>query len=234
MRSFLVTLGVCTALALVIGCGKSAPPKPPATTPAPPAPPAAKSEEAKPAEPPAEKAAETPAAGASIGSPGPAWENLTGTDDKHHSLKDLADAKAVAVIFTCNDCPVAIEYEDRLVKLAADYQDKGVEVVAINVKTGDSEQLPAMKERAAAKGFNFAYVSDPSQAIGKAYGATVTPHVFVLDQSRKVAYIGAIDDNADESKVTKHSLRDALDAVVAGQEPAVATTKQFGCGISYQ
>ena len=229
MRALLGSLGVCTVMAMVIGCSKSAPPAPPA----PPATPAAKPEETKPAEPPAEKAAETPAAGASIGSPGPAWENLTGTDDKPHSLKDLADAKAVAVVFTCNDCPVAIDYEDRLVKLAADYQDKGVEVVAINVKTSDSEQLPAMKERAAAKGFNFAYVSDPSQAIGKAYGATVTPHVFVLDKSRNVAYIGAIDDNPS-GEATQHYLRDAIDSVLADQTPAVATMKPVGCGISYQ
>ncbi len=226
MKTFFGVLGICTVIALVIGCSKSEPPKPAA--------PPAKADEAKPADAPAEKPADKPAAGASLGTPGPAWENLAGTDDKTHSLKDLADAKAVAVVFTCNECPVAKDYEDRLVKLAADYQDKGVEIVAINVKTNDVEQLPAMKERAAAKGFNFAYVTDPSQAIGKAYGATVTPHVFVLDKSRKVAYIGAIDDNTRAEQASKHYLRDALDSVLADQTPAVATMKPVGCGISYQ
>ncbi len=217
MRSFLSAFVICLGIALVVGCSKSAPPKPATEPPA-------KSEDTKPAD----------ASGASLGSPGPAWENLSGTDDKQHSLKDLSEAKAVAVVFTCNDCPVAVNYEDRLVKLSDDYKDKNVAVVAINVKTSDNELLPAMKERAEAKKFNFAYVSDPSQAIGKAYGATVTPHVFLLDANRNVAYVGAIDDNQDESKVTKHSLRDALDAVLAGEQPAVAKTQQFGCGISYQ
>jgi peroxiredoxin len=169
-----------------------------------------------------------------IGDAGPAWENLAGTDDKQHSLKDLAKAKAVVIVFTCNTCPVAQAYEDRLEQIAKDYKDKGVTLVAINVNKDKRNSLAAMKERATEKAFTFAYLFDPSQQIARDYGATCTPHAFLLDQHRKVVYMGSIDDNMDIGGVTSHSLRDAIDAVVAGKEPAVATTKQFGCGIHYE
>lgn len=169
-----------------------------------------------------------------IGEAAPTWESLKGTDGKQHSLSDLAEADAVAVVFTCNRCPVAVAYEDRLIALANDYKDKGVEIVAINVNRGDAEVLPAMKERAEEKGFNFAYLKDDSQKSGRAYGATVTPHVFLLDKDRNVVYMGAIDDSQNTDKVENHHLRDAIDSVLAGKTPEVATTKQFGCGIQYE
>ena len=120
-----------------------------------------------------------------IGDQGPAWENLAGTDDKKHSLKDLKESKAVAVVFTCNTCPVAVAYEDRLIKLSNDYKDKGVALVAINVNKDPRNDLEAMKQRAEEKGFAFAYLFDPSQQIARDYGATVTPHVFLLDGKRE-------------------------------------------------
>jgi peroxiredoxin len=176
----------------------------------------------------------TTAKGLKVGDPAPEWKDLTGIDDEKHSLKDLAKAKAVIVVFTCNHCPVAQAYEDRLVALEKDYKDKGVELVAINVNNMDADKLPAMKERAQEKGFKFDYLYDPSQAIGRAFGATVTPHAFVLDGKSKVVYMGAIDDNQNPSEVKEHYVRDAVDAVLAGQEPKVATSKQFGCGIRYE
>jgi peroxiredoxin len=171
---------------------------------------------------------------AGIGAAAPAWQNLEGTDGKQHSLKDLADAKAVAVIFTCNSCPVAVDYEERLIKLANDYKDKGVTLVAINVNKNEPNSLPAMKQRAEEKGFTFSYLFDPSQQIARDYAATVTPHAFLLNGERKIVYMGAIDDNQNEGSVSKHHLREAIDAVLAGQNPAVAETKQFGCGIAYE
>jgi thiol-disulfide isomerase/thioredoxin len=171
---------------------------------------------------------------AGVGAPAPQWKNLAGVDDKAHNLSDLKDAKAVAVVFTCNHCPVAKAYEDRLVELAADYDDKGVEVVAINVSNADADKLPAMKERAEEKGFKFAYLYDPSQQIGREFGAAKTPHAFLLDGDRNIAYIGAIDDNMMPEKVTNHYLRDAIDAVLAGQQPATSTTAAIGCGIRYE
>ena len=150
----------------------------------------------------------------SVGDPAPNFEGLIGVDDKKLSLKDLADAKAVVVVFTCNHCPVAIAYEDRLIALQKDYADKGVQLVAINVNNMEQDKLPAMKERAEEKGFEFAYLYDPSQKVGRDFGASVTPHVFLLDGKHRLAYVGPVDDNMDESKVSKKFLRDAIDAVL--------------------
>lgn len=181
-----------------------------------------------------ETATETKSAAVGVGDAAPKWNNLDGVDGKSHSLSDLTDAKAVAVVFTCNHCPVAKAYEDRLIEYAADYGDKGVEVVAINVNNMEDDKLPAMEERAAKKQFNFAYLYDPSQQIGRDFGATVTPHVFLLDGERNIAYIGAIDDSINPDKVTKQHLRDATDAILAGSKPQVDTTKPVGCGIKYE
>lgn len=181
-----------------------------------------------------EKSSDTDQKKLAVGDEAPAWKDLEGTDGKHHSLGEYAAAKAVVVVFTCNRCPVAVAYEDRIVAIASDYQDKGVDVVAINVNNTEADKLPAMKQRAEEKGFNFDYLYDPSQEIGRSYGAAVTPHVFLLDGDRHVAYIGAIDDNMDSSKASQHFLRDAIDAVLAGSKPQTDSTKPVGCGIRYQ
>lgn len=172
--------------------------------------------------------------GVAVGDSAPKWEDLEGTDGEQHSLEDLQDAKAVLVVFTCNHCPVAQAYEDRLIALHEDYAKKGVEVVAINVNNLKADRLPAMKERAEEKGFEFAYLYDPTQEIGRAYGATVTPHAFLLDGERKVVYLGAIDDNMDAKKATEHHVRDALDAVLENEAVENAQTNQFGCAIKYE
>jgi peroxiredoxin len=169
-----------------------------------------------------------------VGNRAPAFEGLAGTDDKPHSLNDYAVAKAVVVVFTCNHCPVAQAYEDRLVTLDKDYSGKGVQLVAINVSNLEEDKLPAMKQRAAAKGFKFPYLYDPSQRVGREYGATVTPHVFLLDGKKQLAYVGPVDDSQDQSKVSHQYLRDAIDAVLAGKAPATAEVKPFGCGIQYE
>lgn len=173
-------------------------------------------------------------AGLEIGAQAPEWAALPGTDDKEHGLKDLEEKKAVVVVFTCNHCPVAVQYEDRLVELQKDYEEKGVQVVAINVQDNEADNLDKMKERAETKGFNFQYLFDASQESGKAYNAKQTPEVFLLDAERKLAYKGAIDDNAeDATQVKKQYLRDAIDAVLAGSLPETTTTKPVGCGIRY-
>ncbi len=169
-----------------------------------------------------------------IGDAAPAWKDLEGVDDKTHSLSDINDAKSIVVIFICNHCPVAQAYEDRIIELTADYKDKGVEVVAINVNNMEDDKLPAMKKRAEEKGFEFAYLYDPSQEIGRAFGATVTPHAFLLDAAGKLAYNGAIDDNMEVAQVQHRYLRDAIDAVLAGGQPEVDSVKPVGCGIRYE
>ncbi len=174
------------------------------------------------------------AADLTIGQPAPNFTDIVGIDDKPHGLADYADARLVVVVFTCNHCPVAVAYEERLVALQKDYGPKGVQLVAVNVNNLPADRLDEMKKRAKEKGFNFPYLYDSSQKIGHDYGAKVTPHVFVLDGKRKIAYMGAIDDNMSAGKVKKHHLRNALDALLAGKKPSEAVIKQFGCSIKYE
>jgi len=172
------------------------------------------------------------AAGVSVGDAAPEWTGIVGIDDQKHSLADY-DAKAIALVFTCNHCPVAKAYEDRLVALQKDYQGKGLQVIAVNVNNLPADRLDKMKERAEEKGFNFPYLYDPSQKIGRDYGASVTPHIFLLDKDRKVAYVGAIDDDMKADKVKTKYLRDAVDAVLAGKQPKTTQTQPVGCSIKY-
>lgn len=182
-----------------------------------------------------------------IGQQSPGFSGLVGVDDRKHGLSDYKDAKAVVIVFTCNSCPVAKAYEDRIIAIQKDYKDKGLQVVAINSnspKKQPQDSLEKMKQRTAAKDlgdwrsnkstFNFPYLFDATQEVARAYGATCTPHVFVLDRERKIAYTGAIDDNISTKKVKKSFLKDALDAVLAGKKPPKAVTKQFGCGIKWE
>ena len=173
------------------------------------------------------------AAELAIGDAAPDWSGIVGTDDKEHSLSDYKDAKLIVLVFTCNHCPVAKAYEDRLVELQKGYKKKGVQVIAVSVNNGAGDKLEPMKKRAAEKEFNFPYIHDPSQKTGRDYGGKVTPHAFVLDGDRKLAYAGAIDDNNSPDKVKNHFLRDALDALLSGKEVAVAETKARGCGIKW-
>jgi len=169
-----------------------------------------------------------------IGDAAPTWSNLAGTDGAQHSLADYKDAKVFVEVFTCNHCPVARMYEDRLIGLQKEYKDKGVQVVAISVSKQEGDQLPAMKKLADEKGFNFPYLHDPSQAAGRAIGATKTPHVFVFDADRKIVFMGGIDDNwMNPDEVKKTYLRDAIDAVLAGRTPEVQANLPTGCGIEY-
>jgi peroxiredoxin len=169
-----------------------------------------------------------------IGEAAPEFTGIIGTDDQSHSLPEYKDAKAVLVVFTCNQCPVAKAYEDRLVAIQKDYAPKGVQVIAINVNKNEGNDLAAMKERAKDKSFNFPYLFDASQKSARNYGAVCTPHVFVLDKDRKLAYVGAIDDSMEADKVETSYVRDALDAVLAGKTPTKTETRPTGCGIHYE
>jgi peroxiredoxin len=174
------------------------------------------------------------AAGVKIGDPAPDFTGIIGIDDKEHSLSNFKDAKLVVLVFTCNHCPVAAAYEERLVALQNDYKAEGIQVVAVNVNNIEADRLDKMKQRAEARKFTFLYLYDPSQKMGHDYGATVTPHVFLLDQQRKVAYMGAVDDKQNSDQVKKTYLRNALDALLDGKGPPETVTKQFGCGIQYE
>ncbi len=163
---------------------------------------------------------------------------LKDVEGKMISLSDYKDAKGVILTFTCNTCPYAIAYQDRLIEIDKKYKELGYPVIAINpndpeVKPGDSYE--AMHERAHEKGFTFPYLFDDGQKVYPKYGATRTPHIYVLENMKGefvVRYIGAIDDNyADASAVTESYLEDAVDALLAGKMVETAETKAIGCSI---
>lgn len=153
------------------------------------------------------------------------------------SLASMPEAKGQVIVFTCNHCPYSIAYEERLVELDKKYKELGYPVVAIN--PNDPELVPEdsyekMVERSESAGFTFPYLIDDKQEVFPKYGATKTPHVFVVQKTNaghKVVYTGAIDDSKDASEVSETYLSDALDALVAGQEPNPSATKAFGCGV---
>ncbi|MGD0744169.1 MAG: redoxin domain-containing protein [Verrucomicrobiota bacterium] len=172
--------------------------------------------------------------------------NLPGVDGRNWALKDFADAKILAVVFTCNHCPTAQYYEERIKQIVTDYKDKGVAVVAIMPNdpkavrldelgwTDVGDSFDEMKIRAGDHQFNFPYLYDgDTESVAHAYGPAATPHVFVFDAARKLRYAGAIDDSERIQHVTRHYLRDALDALLAGKEPPVGQTKVVGCSIKW-
>jgi peroxiredoxin len=169
----------------------------------------------------------------SIGDAAPEWKNLTGIDDKQHSLADYKQKKLVVLVFTCNHCPVAQAYQQRLIDLQKNYGPKGLQVVAISVSNLASDRLDKMKELVKEQSINFPYLHDATQKSGAAYGAAVTPHVFLLDSQRKIAYMGAFDDSLDAGDVQRHYLRDAVDALLAGKEVEVKESRPMGCSIEY-
>jgi len=151
------------------------------------------------------------------------------------TLSDLKE-DVVVLVFLGNHCPVVLACDDRIIDFANDYKDKPVRLVAVSVNDMEQDKLPGIKQHMKEKKINYTYGYDESQAIGHAYGATNTPHFFVLDKERKIRYIGAMDDSAmNEAKVTKHYLRDAVDALLAGKPVPVEETRPLpGCGVKYK
>jgi len=163
---------------------------------------------------------------------------LKNVDGKSVSLSDYKDQKGVILVFTCNPCPFAKAYEQRIIKLHNTYVDKGFPVVAIN--PNDAEMSPddtmeEMKARADDKDYPFVYLKDESQEVYKSYGATKTPHIFLLQNKGdkfKVVYVGAIDDNAmEEASVTTRYVEKAIAALGSGSKPNPSTTRAIGCTI---
>ena len=177
-------------------------------------------------------------AGYSIGSTATDFE-LKNVDGNLVSLKGtFPDAKGYIVIFTCNHCPYAVLYEDRIKALNEKHSSNGYPVVAVN--PNDPEIVPEdsfenMKERSEEKGFDFPYVFDEAQTIFPKYGALKTPHIFLLDAEMTVRYIGAIDDNPrNADAVTINYVDNAIAALEQGNDPEPAETKAIGCRIKVQ
>jgi peroxiredoxin len=171
---------------------------------------------------------------------------LPGIDDKTHCLKDYASSKILVIIFTCNHCPTAQMYEDRIKRLVADYQDRSVAFVAIEPNiplavrlnemgyTDVGDSFEDMKIRASYRHFNFPYLYDgETQSVTRAYGPSATPHVFIFDSERKLRYEGRIDNNPREQYVTQQDARNSLDALLAGKPVAVPKTPSFGCSTKW-
>ncbi len=164
---------------------------------------------------------------------------LPNVDEKMVSMTDYKDAKGIILIFTCNTCPFSVANEDRIIALDNKYASKGYPVIAINpnnpeVQPGDSFDL--MKKRAREKGFTFPYLLDKGQEVYPKYGATKTPHVYLLQKNAEgahiVRYIGAIDDNTRNEKAVKEKyLENAVDALLSGKEIEITETKAIGCSI---
>lgn len=173
-----------------------------------------------------------------VGQQGPDFSNLPSTDGKTYSLNDFADAKALVLSFTCNHCPYAKAYEQRFIDLAREYQPKGIKFVAINVNDADNypdDSFENMKIIAKEKAYPFPYLRDESQDVAKAYGAVCTPHIFVLDANKALAYEGHIDDNWQEPEnVKSRDLKNALDALLADQPVPQSNTNPMGCSIKWK
>ncbi|MFL5331332.1 MAG: thioredoxin family protein [Gemmataceae bacterium] len=171
-----------------------------------------------------------------VGDPAPKFAGLeSATSGKKFSFDDYKDKDVLVICTTCNHCPFAKAYESRLVKFAKDYAgaDGKVALIAVNVNTEGDDSFDKMKERAKEKSFNFEYLFDPSQKIAVDLGATATPEFFVFDKNRKLVYTGAMDDNKDYAKATKHYVEDAVKAALKGEKPETTKTAPVGCRIQF-
>lgn len=171
-----------------------------------------------------------------VGEAKPGWENLPGVDGKNHSLAELSSRDVVVVAVTCNHCPIAAEYVDRMKQFAKKRcgDDSKVALVAVSVSQFETDKLPRMKEAAKRRGFNFPYLYDESQEIARKLGASVTPEFFVLDKQRTLVYRGAWDDNVNEASVKQRYVELAVDALLAGNAPPVKETRARGCPVDYE
>lgn len=167
--------------------------------------------------------------------------NLKNVNDKEVSLAGLTSAKGFIVVFTCNHCPYAVAYENRIIALDKKFASLGYPVVAINPNDEiayPDDSFENMKKRANQKGFTFPYLRDESQQIAKTYGATKTPHVYILKKDGKdfiVKYIGAIDDNSQDSSAVKEKyVETAINHLLKEEELTVTSTKAIGCSIKWK
>lgn len=169
-----------------------------------------------------------------IGEAAPEWRELPGVDGRPHSLADYQSYDVLVIAFTCNTCPTAVDYEDRLMALTKQVADGGkCAVIALNANQVADDQLPKMKQRALEKRFNFVYLRDETQQVAKAYGATVTPEFFVLDKQRRIVYMGALDDSTQPAEVKTRYVEEAIAATLAGQKITTAETAPRGCLVRY-
>jgi peroxiredoxin len=171
-----------------------------------------------------------------LGAEAPPFQ-LPGVDGQSHSLDSYAGYEVLVLVQSCNHCPYVQAWEGRLSAIAVDYTDRGVRVVAVNSNDADGypeDSFEEMQKRSREQGFAFDYLYDEPQAVARALASERTPEVFVYDRDRRLRYHGAIDDSRDETAVSQQYLRDALDALLAGQDPPVAETPPVGCTMKWR
>jgi peroxiredoxin len=171
-----------------------------------------------------------------LGTTAPVFD-LPGVDGRNHTLDDYADADVLVLVQSCNHCPYVQAWEGRLKAIQADYADRGVRLVAVSSNDADAypeDSFEEMQRRAERQSFNFDYLYDEEQVVARMLGSERTPEVFVFDGDRRLVYHGAIDDSRDDRAVTRHYLREALDATVAGERAEIAETPSVGCTVKWK
>lgn len=164
--------------------------------------------------------------------------SLCGVDGKSYSLNSFANARLLVVVFSCNHCPFVVGSEERIKAFYRDYSFRGLAMIAINANETEhhpGDSFESMVARAKEKGFEFPYVRDDVQDVARAYGALRTPHFFVFDQARKLRYTGRMDDNPRQGgQETTHELRDAVEALLGGNQVKVQKTNPIGCNVKWK
>src|SRR5438132_7891305 len=169
-----------------------------------------------------------------MGAAAPDFGNLLGVDGECYCLSACQDKRLLVLLFISNGCPTVKACQDRIIKIQKDYSGKKVQLLALN--SNNSYLSPAdtyaeMVLRVQQKGFNFPYVKDEDRTVARAYGAICTPHVFLLDEERRLRYKGRIDDSRNPERVTVSDLRNAIDNLLANKSVRVSETTPFGCSI---
>lgn len=171
----------------------------------------------------------------SVGDSAPVWNDLKCVDGQAVALRDFEDASAVVLVFFSNRCPMSQAYTERLIELTNRNASRGVKVVAVSIGHAPADAFEAMQLRAKERKYPFFYAQDLSQEIGRKYGATCTPHAFLIDGNFRIAYMGAIDDAPMKpANVEERYLQNVIDAVLSGTAPEIAETRQTGCEIEYR
>jgi peroxiredoxin len=169
-----------------------------------------------------------------IGVGAPDFGNLLGVDGERYSLSSFQDKRLLVLLFISNGCPTVKACQDRMIKIQKDYEAKNVQLLALNSNNpylSPADTYAEMVLRVQEKGFNFPYVKDEDRTVARSYGAACTPHVFLLDEERKLRYKGRIDDSRNPERVTVSDLRNAIDDLLANRLVGVPETTPFGCTI---
>ena len=169
-----------------------------------------------------------------LGEKGPSFENLRGVDGRNYSLSSFGDKQILVFVFMGNGCPTCKATEERLIAIQKDYADRSAQVVLINSNNSSispPDSFEEMKKRAQQNGYIFPYLKDEGAALAREFGARTTPHAFILDNERRLRYVGRVDNARQKSLVTINDVRSALDDLIGGREVRAPETDSFGCSI---